>query len=170
MHDDNSLLPQSQLSPLGVNIRRYREQNHLTQDALADLAGVSVSTLKRILSGQSPNLDTAIRLADALHVSLDDLVGRSSPTPAGAAEISQELISVYKARLEEKEQLIADQDETIRVQRRSNRRYQIFIMAVLAALLVVVLFDILNGNVGYVRYSTAVPAISDAVNALTRRV
>jgi DNA-binding XRE family transcriptional regulator len=53
---------------LGERIRRLREESHLTQDKLADAAGIGRITLVRIESGeQSPKYDTLIALAHAMN-------------------------------------------------------------------------------------------------------
>ena len=143
------------LSPIGEHIRKYREAQSMTRQELADKIGISLSSYKRIITGAPINLDTAILIADALGISLDDLVGRAAPAPASGAEISRALIAEQAARIEEKDKQLADCKETIRAQRRSIKRYTIFFMAVLAALVFVMLFDITNGHVGYVRYDDA---------------
>jgi len=54
---------------------QIRKSKNLTQQALADSMGIHVNQIKRYESGQSdPSLDALVRLARALHVSLDDLV------------------------------------------------------------------------------------------------
>ena len=64
------------LSPrFRTRLVQIRKAKSLTQQALADSMGIHVNQIKRYESGQSdPSLDALVRLARALHVSLDNLV------------------------------------------------------------------------------------------------
>lgn len=62
------------MSTLAENLRSAREAAELTREALADLAGVSVSTIARTeLEGHLPNVKAVQAMADALHLSVADL-------------------------------------------------------------------------------------------------
>ncbi|MGW5231889.1 helix-turn-helix domain-containing protein [Streptomyces nodosus] len=64
---------------VGEQIRRVREQHHLTQHEVCGRSGIDVATYSRIEQGHSaPLLDTLIRIADAIGVPLSDLVRESS--------------------------------------------------------------------------------------------
>lgn len=61
----------------GHVIRRSREARGLSQEALADLAGVSRSFLSEVERGAaSPSLDTMHKLAEALNESLSFLISQ----------------------------------------------------------------------------------------------
>ena len=58
---------------VGERLRRLRKERELTQDGLAKAVGISRIQMNRIESGLSrPGLDTLMRLADVLGVSLSD--------------------------------------------------------------------------------------------------
>jgi transcriptional regulator with XRE-family HTH domain len=60
---------------IGDRIRAARIHTNLTQEKLAELAGMDRQTINRIEQGhQSPILDTLILIAHALGVPLADLV------------------------------------------------------------------------------------------------
>ncbi len=63
---------------LSKNIKKYRQKKGLSQDKLAKLADVTHTTLVKLESGanDNPTIKTLIKIADALGVSLDQLVGR----------------------------------------------------------------------------------------------
>jgi transcriptional regulator with XRE-family HTH domain len=63
---------------LSENIKKFRRKKGLSQDKLAKLADVTHTTLVKIESGanDNPTIKTLIKIADALGVSLDKLVGR----------------------------------------------------------------------------------------------
>jgi len=58
-----------------VRLIQIRRQASMTQQALADAAGVHVNQIKRYEAGNAqPTLEALVGLARALHVSLDQLV------------------------------------------------------------------------------------------------
>lgn len=61
-----------------VKIRDLRKQKGFTQQQLADIVGVSNVSLSNYERGvQTPDIETLSRLADALGVSVDTLIGRN---------------------------------------------------------------------------------------------
>lgn len=63
---------------LSTNIKKLRKQKKLSQDKLARLADIPYNTLVKIESGKSnnPTFETLLKLANALDVTIDELVGR----------------------------------------------------------------------------------------------
>ncbi|MDD5503952.1 MAG: helix-turn-helix transcriptional regulator [Candidatus Omnitrophica bacterium] len=64
---------------LADNVRKLRIKKRLAQEKLARLADISTATLVKIESGvaKEPTITTIMKIADALGVSIDELVGRS---------------------------------------------------------------------------------------------
>lgn len=60
------------------NLAKIRKEKGLTQEGLARKAGISFHTLIKIESGRiaNPRIETVMKLADALVVSTDKLLGR----------------------------------------------------------------------------------------------
>lgn len=66
---------------IGAAVRDYRARLGLTQQAVAELADVAPETLSRIERNRlATSLDLTRRLASALEVSVDDLLGPRKPT------------------------------------------------------------------------------------------
>ncbi len=63
-------------SAIGKAIRKYRQEKNMSQEALARTANLSLPTIVKIESGETPNpgIETVKKIADALGVSLDDLM------------------------------------------------------------------------------------------------
>jgi transcriptional regulator with XRE-family HTH domain len=58
-----------------ANLEKIRKSQGLTQVALADAAGLHINQIRRYEGGTAqPTLEGLIKLATALHVSLDELV------------------------------------------------------------------------------------------------
>ncbi|MCX6702982.1 MAG: helix-turn-helix transcriptional regulator [Candidatus Wolfebacteria bacterium] len=63
-------------STIGKTIRKYRQAKEMSQEALARAADLSLPTVVKIESGETPNpsIDTVKKLAAALGVSIDELL------------------------------------------------------------------------------------------------
>lgn len=63
---------------LAQNIRKLRLRNRLSQEKLSRLADIATATLVKIEAGiaKEPTITTITKIADALEVSIDTLVGR----------------------------------------------------------------------------------------------
>ena len=65
---------------LASNIKKLRKKHHLSQEQLAQKAGITYSTLIKIESGsnKNPTLETLTKLANVFKIKIDELVGRSA--------------------------------------------------------------------------------------------
>jgi transcriptional regulator with XRE-family HTH domain len=61
---------------IGNNLRKLRKKKGLSQEKLARLADISLNALTKIESGfaKKPTIQTVVKLAKALEVSIDELV------------------------------------------------------------------------------------------------
>jgi transcriptional regulator with XRE-family HTH domain len=61
---------------IGDNIKKYRNELGISQDILSKKANLAFHTIAKIEAGSTPNptIDTVKKIADALGVSLDDLI------------------------------------------------------------------------------------------------
>mgnify|MGYP001560460886 CR=1 FL=1 len=71
-------MSKKQISTVGKNIKKFRAKKGLSQDKLSKNAGVAYNTVIKIESGviQNPTVDTASKIAKALGVSVDVLLGQ----------------------------------------------------------------------------------------------
>ncbi len=63
---------------LAQNIRKLRQKKGLSQEKLARLADISTATLVKIEAGiaKEPTITTVTKIADALEISIDEMIGR----------------------------------------------------------------------------------------------
>jgi len=63
-------------SKIGENIKKLRLKMGISQDVLSKRADLAFHTISKIESGSTPDprVDTVKKIADALGVSLDDLI------------------------------------------------------------------------------------------------
>ncbi|MGM0365212.1 MAG: helix-turn-helix domain-containing protein [Actinomycetota bacterium] len=68
----------SQKNTLGTNIKNYRQKKGISQDRLAKLADITLTTLVKIETGNNnnPTIKTLTRIADALNVTVNDLLDK----------------------------------------------------------------------------------------------
>jgi transcriptional regulator with XRE-family HTH domain len=94
----------------GVRITRFREGLKLSITQLASLSGVDYMQISRYEKGQGlPSLETAIRLAKVLQVSLDELATGSGPAePPEPPVFSNQLLFERMLQLD---QIPADRQE-----------------------------------------------------------
>ena len=65
---------------IGRQIARYRKQDHMTQEQLSELVGISNRTISKWESGTAlPSVDLVTRIASALHISPNQLFGVEEP-------------------------------------------------------------------------------------------
>lgn len=86
-------------------ISRTRRQRGLTQQQLADRAGVSRHTIMRIERGESPNLGTAVLVSQALGVGLKAIANLDSAAQGDPAALGliDELTGLVNAWLGEQQ-------------------------------------------------------------------
>lgn len=59
------------------NLQRALKERNMTQAELARQTGIDPANISMYCTGaHTPGIDKLVRIADALHVSLDELVGR----------------------------------------------------------------------------------------------
>jgi DNA-binding XRE family transcriptional regulator len=63
-------------STIGVNIKKYRNKLDISQDVLSKRVNLAFHTIAKIEVGSTPDprIETVKKIADALGVSLDDLM------------------------------------------------------------------------------------------------
>lgn len=61
---------------IAKNIKKYRAKRGISQDKLSKLAALTLHTITKIESGATPDprIETVKKIADALGVSIDDLM------------------------------------------------------------------------------------------------
>ena len=64
------------MSNIDKNLRTFREEKGFSQEKLARLADVANNTIIKIEAGknQNPTLDTLRKIANALNISVDELI------------------------------------------------------------------------------------------------
>ena len=142
-------------------LQDLKDEKGLTYADIAELSGIPEQTVKRIFSGATPDprFETIAKLTIALGGSLDVLSGLRNPDdPKIASPVrtalssSAELIAEKDIRLKEKREIIDSLREELRRERRVRSIILIVVAAFVAAVMFMLIFDMMNGHVGYIRY------------------
>lgn len=80
------------------NLKRLREQNHVTQQQLANAVGVSQQSINKYENHNiEPDIDTLIAIADFFRTSVDDLLGHTFiPNAQGLSAEEMDVIRKYR--------------------------------------------------------------------------
>lgn len=106
------------MSTLNERLKKLRTSKNLTQEECARFLSINRATLANWETGRTePDVQMLVAIANFFAVSLDDLLGRQSPSSTPVSEVNQEIMALLQA-LPEKERLRLL--ETLRKQRRAN--------------------------------------------------
>ena len=118
-------------------LKKLKDESKLTTKQISELSGIPESTISRIMSGQTdnPSFDSICAIVKAMGESLDAVFGVNNKSDNVD---TSPLIKLYEKVISEKNWYI---------------KFLIILCGVLILTLVfIVIIDILNGNVGFVRY------------------
>lgn len=149
-------------------LRAKMDELGLSNSRLADMAGVSEGTIKRLMRGESSTRSTLSLVAVALDVSINWLVSPDapplpedvSPLPENAPEcqasdeakaLVERLEKSYQAQVESLKQRIEAIRELYFRERREKQRIMIFSVILVVFLCIWLTVDVINPSVGWLR-------------------
>ena len=125
-------------------LRKLKAESRLTNEQLAQISGIPVSTLARIFNGRTDNpyFHTIVDLVRAMKGSVDEMEGlQPLPKDTNAAEnaaVDKKLITLYREIINNKERLI--------------RLLAGVLLAVMIFILIMVTYDILHPMKGWIQH------------------
>lgn len=145
----------------GTKLKPFVDQAKLTYRQLAELTGISESTVSRILAGQvEPKYSDVAAIAKVVGASLDDIAGIIRPEDE---EIKELRIKVMEQDAEIRSQAsvivshereIARADKAAAYLKRIVRVLAIAVAGIIVAVMTILVYDTMNGGIGWARYST----------------
>lgn len=127
---------------LSDQLKALKNQKNLTAQEIADRAGVPISTVNKILSGQTdnPGFRVTCDIIKAMGGSVDELIGNvQARRPVDhSVEAMARIIGPYKEAIDTKNRWIY--------------RLFVFCCVLVAVIVIVLLFDLFNPSIGWVRY------------------
>lgn len=138
-------------------LQTLKEDKGLTSADIAKLSGVPEQTVKRIFNGSTPDprFDTIAKITIALGGSLDIISGLRPETDFKPSTPVRKALSASADLIGEKDVRIAELKEELKRERRAKTIILCCAAAfsvLFVSLLTFLIFDILNGNVGFIRY------------------
>ena len=137
------------------HLKNLKEKKGYSNAKIAELSNVPLPTVNKVYSGDTPNpsFETVARITIALGGSLDVIAGIKSSTdePALTSPVVQTIES-YSELLKEKDERIKEKNEIIRQTKKALKIFAFFTAAIIFLLVCFVIFDALNGHLGFFRY------------------
>jgi transcriptional regulator with XRE-family HTH domain len=125
-----------------AQLKEMKEKRGLTNKELAELSGVSLPTVNRIMSGQTdvPNYQTVCDLVMAMGGSLDELAGIKNEATVQHVAFDEG----YMAVIRDKDRIIGEKDRWI-------KRLFFISLALMITLLGFLVYDYLHPMVGFIQ-------------------
>ena len=136
--------------PFVDKLKAIRDEKHLTNVEVAKLADTPLPTITRIFNGQTPNptFETISRIAIAMGVSLDELIGlKPSDAPPVPSRIETALNS-YSEILREKEDRIRELKEEKESERKEKHRITGVLIGFVTFVLIILAITLLKEHLG----------------------
>lgn len=147
-----------------ARLRAKMDEKGLTNARLADAAGVSEGTIKRLMRGESTSGMTLTLVADALDVPMQWLTAQSdhddepdasgddqTTSPDADVDMSTRLIASYVAQIEMLTQRITDLRTLLYRERQEKHRVMVFAVALVILICAWLTIDVVNPSVGWLR-------------------
>lgn len=146
--------------PYVEKLKMIKTEKGLSNVDIAKISEIPLATVTRIFNGQTPNptFETISRIAIAMTVSLDELIGLKQPDESPIPSPIETTLNSYSDLLKEKDDRIQGLIEDKNVIR--NEKYKlvgilvalVMILVALVAILVWFNIDVRNGNFGRFLY------------------
>ena len=147
--------------PYLTQLKSIKKKKGLTEKQISDLGGVPLPTVTRVFNGSTPNptFETAVGIAKALGVSLDELAGFKQPDDSPIIAPMVETLNSHSELLKEKDERIAElKDQKAKLEsevkeiRREKHKIASALIGIVAILVIGLLIDLCNGHIGHFRY------------------
>lgn len=143
----------------GTKLKPFVDQAKLTYRQLAELTGISESTVSRILAGQvEPKYSDMVAIAKVVGASLDDLAGIIRAEDDEIREIKRKVmeqdieIRAQASVIASHEREIARADKAAEYLKKIVRVLAIAVAVMVIAVMTILVYDIMNGFVGWYRH------------------
>lgn len=142
-------------------LNALKNKGNFTYEAIAKLSGIPESTVKNIMTGKTedPRFETLSKMVYAMGGSMDEVNSRKKgeDVEMNAVMLIKE---VYEARLvaakEHSQERIKDIKESnekhVETLKTNNKRLWITVMVLAAFMFGLIIFDVIFGDIGWLRY------------------
>lgn len=131
-------------------IKAAKKAKKITTKQLSDLTNLSENTINNVLSRktENPSFEVISKMATALEISLDTLIGAKEKQEAGGEDVAGFIATLTD--------MYEKQNKIYENQIKNERKDKFALFALLAVILVIVFavlaIDVIDGNVGWIRH------------------
>ena len=140
--------------PYVEKLKVIRDEKDMTNVEIARLSDIPLATITRVFNGSTPNptFETLSRIALAMGVSLDELIGLKQPDAPPVASPIENTLNSYSELLKEKDDRIVELKTE--KERAIKEKYMVtgVLIVFVAFVLTILTIDLLNGHFGYFRH------------------
>ena len=140
--------------PYVEKLKVIRNEKDMTNVEIARLSDIPLATITRVFNGSTPNptFETLSRIALAMGVSLDELIGLKQPDAPPVASPIENTLNSYSELLKEKDDRIVELKTE--KERAIKEKYMVtgVLIVFVAFVLTILTIDLLNGHFGYFRH------------------
>lgn len=139
--------------PYVEKLKMIKKEKDLSNAEVAKIADTPLATVTRIFNGQTPNptFETISRIAIAMGVSLDELVGLKQPEETPLKSPVETALNSFVELLKEKDDRIKELKEDREKERKEKNKLIVVLIGVLAFLMILLTADLFNSGFGYFR-------------------
>lgn len=139
--------------PYVEKLKAIRDEKKITNVEIAKISNIPLATVTRVFNGQTPNptFETISRIAVALGISLDEIIGLKEPDEPPVVPRIETALNSYSELLQEKDERIRELKEEKERERKDRYRVTSVLICVVCFLLILLAFDLINGQLGYFR-------------------
>lgn len=151
---------------LRAKLQEMKNKSNLSNQQIADISATPLSTVTKILNGEteSPSFYTVCGIVRALGGSVDEMIGIPTDSDSRTqkpteyeimlGEKQKEIERLTQSHERELAAVRADKDSELMNVRKSKRILAIWFSVVLSFVILILAVDILNGNIGFIRYAS----------------
>ena len=134
-------------------LKVIRDEKKITNVEIAKISNIPLATITRVFNGQTPNptFETISGIALALGISLDELIGLKEPDEPPVAPRIETTLNSYSELLQEKDERIRELKAEKERERKDRYKITSVLICVVCFLLILLAFDLINGQIGYFR-------------------
>lgn len=146
----------------GEQLKALKNKANLSNRKLAEMTGISESTLSRIFSSDSePKFDDVVAIVRVTGGSLDEIAGLKPVTDEEVVKLRSQVdtqriqLANYDNIIKNYDKLLAEKDDHNKYLKKIIRWTAIALGVVLVVFMGIAVYDVANGSIGWARYAEA---------------
>ena len=137
--------------PYVEKLKAIRDDKGLTNVEISKLSEIPLATITRVFNGSTPNptFETISRIALAMGVTLDELIGLKQPNEQPIASPVENTLNSYSELLKDKDDRIKELKEELKTERKEKHRIIGVFALFIAFVLLLLTIEVLKNHFGH---------------------